>query len=304
MIEPIKLPPLPDLNSFEYHDGLYDQKFFFLTPEKAQSYARAAIEADRQTRGEPELVGWAVGTKGGGFVHARTHTEAQATRSGYSLPLYRLCAPKTQRQDSEPVKPHTKFDDPRAQKVYEIICGDNHPPEGEHWDGYVSRLIVDALFPDEPVSALTKAAGAMPSGMNYTVEPHGNGYAIYQGRDNMHHGFNLAHLTECTKEFASKIETALNVANEPVKVPSDDEIISIMSDFAMAHETDKGIVRYTKFDIVDGVRALLASYGQPAQPNVPEPLKYGENWKDHYVTGWNNCRAAMLKTAPESKGER
>ena len=54
-------------------------------------------------------------------------------------------------QPTDPIKPNVSFDDPRVQKVYEIICGDNHPPAGEHWDGYVSRLIVDALFSGEPV---------------------------------------------------------------------------------------------------------------------------------------------------------
>ena len=60
------------------------------------------------------------------------------------------CASK---QPSEPLMPGVEFDDPRVQQVYKIICGDNHPPEGEHWDGYVSRLIVDALFHDEPTFA-------------------------------------------------------------------------------------------------------------------------------------------------------
>lgn len=54
----------------------------------------------------------------------------------------------------QPAEPRTEFDDPRVQQVYEIICGDNHPPAGEHWDGYVSRLIVDALFSGEPVGEI------------------------------------------------------------------------------------------------------------------------------------------------------
>ena len=43
--------------------------------------------------------------------------------------------------------PTVPFNDPRVQKVYEVLCSDYSPPEGEHWEGYVSRLIVDALFP-------------------------------------------------------------------------------------------------------------------------------------------------------------
>lgn len=70
---------------------------------------------------------------------------------------------------------------------------------------------------DEPV----KVPSSFPTGTEYSVEPHGNGYAIYQGRDQFHHGLNLAHLTECTPEFSKRIESALNATREPVKVPSD-----------------------------------------------------------------------------------
>ena len=53
--------------------------------------------------------------------------------------------PMCDQVDDEPVKPTAPFDDPRVQTVYRIICGEHEPPEGEHRDGYVSRLIVDAL---------------------------------------------------------------------------------------------------------------------------------------------------------------
>ncbi len=62
-----------------------------------------------------------------------------------------------------PVKPRTEFDDPRVQQVYKIICGDNHPRADDHLDDYVSRLIVsrlivDALFPDEPAKVDAKTS--------------------------------------------------------------------------------------------------------------------------------------------------
>ena len=44
----------------------------------------------------------------------------------------------------------------------------------------------------------------------YSVQPHGDGFAIYQGRDHLHHGMNLGHLTETTPEIAKRIEDALN----------------------------------------------------------------------------------------------
>lgn len=48
----------------------------------------------------------------------------------------------------------------------------------------------------------------------FRVEPHGQGWAIYKGRDSEHHGQNLGHLTECSDELAELIEKALNVANQ------------------------------------------------------------------------------------------
>ena len=44
----------------------------------------------------------------------------------------------------------------------------------------------------------------------YSIEPHGDGYALYFGRTPFHHGANLAHLTEISQETIRKIEDALN----------------------------------------------------------------------------------------------
>lgn len=56
---------------------------------------------------------------------------------------------------------------------------------------------------------------AWPSGRGYTVERHGNGWAIYLGRDRQHHGANLGQLTECGPELAAQIQAALNAAPQP-----------------------------------------------------------------------------------------
>lgn len=44
--------------------------------------------------------------------------------------------------------PKAQFDDPKVQAVYAILCDDAEPPEGEHWEGFAARRIVDALSAD------------------------------------------------------------------------------------------------------------------------------------------------------------
>lgn len=44
----------------------------------------------------------------------------------------------------------------------------------------------------------------------YCIEPHGDGFALYRGRDQSHHGWNLARITETTPDVLRLIEGALN----------------------------------------------------------------------------------------------
>lgn len=54
---------------------------------------------------EPVLVGWAVGTTGGGLLHASKYTEYEARRAGYSLPLYRLAPQQPLSESDIPAEP-------------------------------------------------------------------------------------------------------------------------------------------------------------------------------------------------------
>lgn len=38
-----------------------------------------------------------------------------------------------------------EFEDQRVQTVYQILCDDERPPKGEHWEGFAARKIVAAL---------------------------------------------------------------------------------------------------------------------------------------------------------------
>ena len=51
--------------------------------------------------------------------------------------------------DDEKTEAIAKFDDPQVQVVYEILCNDEDPPKGEHWEGFIARRIVDALAQPE-----------------------------------------------------------------------------------------------------------------------------------------------------------
>lgn len=46
--------------------------------------------------------------------------------------------------------------------------------------------------------------------VRYSIERHGNGYALYKGRCCHKHGYNLAFITETDKETLVLIEASLN----------------------------------------------------------------------------------------------
>lgn len=48
----------------------------------------------------------------------------------------------------------------------------------------------------------------------YTIEPHGEEYALFYGRCSHHHGYNLANMVETSWNFdRSHIEKLLNLGN-------------------------------------------------------------------------------------------
>ena len=52
----------------------------------------------------------------------------------------------------------------------------------------------------------------------YTIEPHGKGYALYHGRCGHRHGYNLAYITEPAANCdLAHIERLLNVGDSFVK---------------------------------------------------------------------------------------
>lgn len=64
---------------------------------------------------------------------------------------------------------------------------------------------------DTPLyTAPPQAEKQEPVTRKYSIEPHGNGYAIYYGRTLYHHGANIGHLTEVTPATIKLIQDALN----------------------------------------------------------------------------------------------
>jgi hypothetical protein len=54
-----------------------------------------------------------------------------------------------------------------------------------------------------------------PPAGQYTIEPHGDVHVLYRGRDDMHHGYNLARITETDEGTLQLIERALNASAQP-----------------------------------------------------------------------------------------
>lgn len=91
--------------------------------------------------------------------------------------------------------------DPDCDVLHCNECGFNEPEESQ-----------DGIDTDDGTTktASKKKPANPPADATFSVEPHGNGYAIYRGRSMDHHGANLGHLTECSPELPKLIEQALN----------------------------------------------------------------------------------------------
>lgn len=95
-----------------------------------------------------------------------------------------------------------------------------------------------------------------PQEPRFTIERHGNGWAIYRGRDHQHHGWNLGHLTECGEDTIRLIESSLNAAS--VKVMADGQI----------EWEGKVAPTFTHLYFMTGARDLYKMRFEQAQPLV------------------------------------
>ena len=72
---------------------------------------------------------------------------AEASRFG-SPELQAMIIARCVEKDQADSVPKAQFDDPKVQAVYAILCDEAKPAEGEHWEGFTARRIVDALAAD------------------------------------------------------------------------------------------------------------------------------------------------------------
>lgn len=66
----------------------------------------------------------------------------------------------------------------------------------------------------DPRNKFDLESGVRLMNKKYSVEPHGDGYAIYLGRNKHLHGLNLGQLSGCDEELAKLIEDSLNINRE------------------------------------------------------------------------------------------
>ncbi len=123
---------------------------------------------------------------------------------------------------------------------------------------------------------------AFPSGRGYTVERHGNGWAIYLGRDKQHHGANLGQLTECGPELAAQIQAALNAPQpQPQPQPVVEPVLpTITAEEAREFQRWKGMDGATAYHLIE---------------------RHADGWADVGVmmNAWLEANAAKPPAEPE-----
>ena len=106
----------------------------------------------------------------------------------------------------------------------------------------------------------------------YTVEKHGDGFAIYTGRTPFHRGMNWGQLTECSEALATAVERGLNMLSaapqaQPVEAEQASvvthEPVAVVVTWRVPGGTETG-VEWMDAPPPDGTKLYVAA--QPAQP--------------------------------------
>lgn len=82
-------------------------------------------------------------------IYANTDANEQEARSIIGFALTSPVAP-----EQVVAAPKAQWEDPRVQAVYDVLCSDEVPPAGQHWEGWAARRIADALSPEAAPTAM------------------------------------------------------------------------------------------------------------------------------------------------------
>lgn len=184
-----------------------------------------AVLALVSPHGEP-----AISTKHGPWIKSEydeneTYCQRCKTRSIFAS--NRQCDPHIVYAAPAPqAGPAAEFNDPRVKMVYELLCGEEPPPPGQHWEGWVSRRIVDALAVT-PESAAAPAVPPWPESISIAdIDA-----SMRSGSDNpdLRSAIDRATVAECNllqmkayaRELRGMLAAALALAAPAPAVPSD-----------------------------------------------------------------------------------